>query len=180
MKTVVRITVLVAALVSLPANAALFEISYPELDVVHAVISDIDAVEDRVYTLVFNEDGTAEIQFGDGVSGASPPSGGDNVIASYRFGDGVDGKIVNEYRNPDQQFPFIPIEDFWPAGASEPGASFVIIGLTSLSFDFSPDGLRVTDAQALPALVPAPPALLLFLTGLLGLAGLRSRSAGRN
>ena len=61
----------VSALFS-PANAVLIELTYPEQNIVRAALSDIDAVDDRVYTLRFNEDGLAVILFGDGVQGSRP------------------------------------------------------------------------------------------------------------
>jgi hypothetical protein len=163
----------VSALFS-PANAALFEITYPEQDIVRAVLSEIDAVDDRVYTLRFDEDGKAEIVFGDGVQG-SRPSSGDSVVASYRFGAGIGGNIINEYEITETKFPFIPIADFWPIGAKQSEASLVIVGLTSIAFDFSPDGLRVTDAELVLSPVPVPAAVWLFGTALMGFAGFGKR-----
>lgn len=157
---------------STPVDAVLIQITYPELDVVRATLSEIDAVDDRVYSVRLNEDGTANIQFGDGTQGSRPSSGG-NVVASYRLGGGIEGKIVNEYAITETELPFIPIEDFWPTGANQPDISFVIVGLASMTFDFSADGLRVIDAKPLQSSVPAPPGLLLFFTGLIGLAGFR-------
>lgn len=165
----------VSALFS-PANAALFEIKYPEQDIVRAVLSEIDAVDDRVYTLRFDEDGTAEILFGDGVQGSRPSSGG-SVVASYRFGAGIEGNIINEYEITETKFPFIPIADFWPIGAKQSEASLVIVGLTSITFDFSPNGLRVTDAELFLAPVPIPAAVWLFGTALIGLVGFSRRKA---
>lgn len=153
---------------SLSANAAVIEISYPEQDIVRAALSGIEAVDDRVYTIRLNDDGTAEVQFGDGVQGGRPSSGG-NVVASYRFGAGIEGKIVNEYEIVENRFPIIPIDDFWPPGTNQPDVSFVIVGLSSITFDFSPAGLKVIDAKPASALVPAPPPLLLLLIGMAGL-----------
>ena len=36
----------------------------------------------RSYVLIINEDGTSYVQFGDGISGAVPPSGRSNISAS--------------------------------------------------------------------------------------------------
>ncbi len=154
------------------ANAALIEITYPEQDVVRAVLSEIDAVDDRVYTLRFDNDGTAEILFGDGAQGARPSSGG-SVVASYRFGAGIDGNIVNEYGISENELPFIPIADFWSIATKQLDASFVIVGVTSVTFEFSPDGLRVIDAE--PVHVPEPTAFILFALGLLWLVVTRRR-----
>ena len=163
----------VSALFS-PANAVLIEITYPDQNIVRAALSEIDAVDDRVYTLGLDEDGTAEILFGDGVQGSRPSSGG-SVVASYRFGAGIDGKIINEYEITEMKLPFIPIEDFWPTGASRSDASIVIVGLTSIKFDFALDGLRVTEAELALAPVPIPAAVWLFGTALIGLVGFSKR-----
>ena len=157
-----------------PANAVLIEITYPEQNIVHAVLSEIDAVDDRVYTTRFSEDGTAEIVFGDGVQGARPSSGG-AVVASYRFGAGIDGKIINEYLVSETELPFIPISDFWPIGADQKEASFVIVGLTSMTFDFSPNGLHVIDAEPIHVPVPEPGTLALFGIGIAGMGLMRRR-----
>lgn len=44
--------------------------------------------EERVYVVRMAADGTATIQFGDGVTGSRLPSGVANVVAGYRFGAG--------------------------------------------------------------------------------------------
>jgi hypothetical protein len=97
------------------------------------------------------------------------------VVASYRFGAGTDGKIINEYEITETKLPFIPIEDFWPNGNTLPNASIVIVGLTSIKFDFSPEGLRVTEADLALAPVPIPTAFWLFGTALIGVIGLSKR-----
>ena len=156
------------------ANAALIEITYPDQDIVRAALSEIDAVDDRVYTLRFDKNGVAEIVFGDGIQGSRPSSGG-NVVASYRFGAGIGGDIINEYEITGTQFPSIPIEDFWPTGTSLSAVSFVIVGLTSIKFDFSPNGLQVTDAEPALAPIPVPPTIWLFGTTLIALVGFGKR-----
>lgn len=150
-------------LVLSPAGAVTIDIAYPEPDVIRASLFDIDPIPDRVYTVRTKEDGTASIVFGDGIGGARPSSEG-GVVASYRFGTGLDGKIVNEYPVTDNELPFIPITDFWPSGEPQSDASFILAGLLSIKFDFSLEGLRVLDAERLPAPIPLPPALLLFGT----------------
>jgi hypothetical protein len=49
---------------------------------------------DRVYTVRIGDDGTATVQFGDGVHGARLPSGNENVVASYRVGTGLAGNVA--------------------------------------------------------------------------------------
>ena len=52
-----------------------------------ALLTEIDAVQDRVYVL---DRESGEVVFGDGVSGARPSSGVTGVIASYRTGGGAE------------------------------------------------------------------------------------------
>jgi predicted phage baseplate assembly protein len=47
----------------------------------------------RVYASRTQDDGTEEVAFGDGASGARVPSGRDNVTATYRVGAGVAGRV---------------------------------------------------------------------------------------
>jgi hypothetical protein len=46
---------------------------------------------DRVFATTTNDDGRTVVQFGNGVSGARPPTGQDNIRARYRAGVGRDG-----------------------------------------------------------------------------------------
>jgi hypothetical protein len=46
---------------------------------------------DRVFATTTTDDGTTVVQFGDGVSGARPPTGQDNIRARYRAGVGLAG-----------------------------------------------------------------------------------------
>lgn len=46
---------------------------------------------DRVFATRTDEEGRTVVQFGDGISGARPPTGRDNITASYRTGTGRDG-----------------------------------------------------------------------------------------
>ncbi len=49
---------------------------------------------DRVYTARQLDDGSTVLEFGDGVSGARPPTGRENVTATYRKGTGLDGLLA--------------------------------------------------------------------------------------
>lgn len=49
--------------------------------------------DDRVYTARNADDGTTTVQFGDGRRGARLPSGRGNVLATYRQGSGLDGRV---------------------------------------------------------------------------------------
>lgn len=49
--------------------------------------------EDRVYLSRMEEDGSAYVQFGDGITGARLPSGSENVRAKYRVGIGFEGLL---------------------------------------------------------------------------------------
>jgi hypothetical protein len=51
------------------------------------------AAVDQVYVTRLADDGTTRVQFGDGVTGARPPSGVDNIVARYRKGSGLAGRV---------------------------------------------------------------------------------------
>jgi hypothetical protein len=48
---------------------------------------------DRVYTLRTGDDGATVVGFGDGVTGARLPSGASNIVARYRTGLGLAGRV---------------------------------------------------------------------------------------
>ena len=48
---------------------------------------------ERVYVARREDDGTTIVEFGDGVEGARPATGADNVTAAYRKGIGLDGNV---------------------------------------------------------------------------------------
>jgi uncharacterized phage protein gp47/JayE len=50
--------------------------------------------KDEVYALRTEADGTTTVQFGDGVTGARPRSGSANVVARYRYGAGLAGRVA--------------------------------------------------------------------------------------
>jgi predicted phage baseplate assembly protein len=48
---------------------------------------------DRVYAVLTGSDGRTYVQFGDGVTGARPGSGANNIVAVYRYGTGSAGLV---------------------------------------------------------------------------------------
>ena len=48
----------------------------------------------RKYTVRIDNEARASVLFGDGKSGARPPTGQENVVASYRCGIGLDGEVA--------------------------------------------------------------------------------------
>lgn len=50
--------------------------------------------DERCYVIRRDDDGTAHVVFGDGVQGARPPSGVENVRATYRHGIGAPGMVA--------------------------------------------------------------------------------------
>jgi hypothetical protein len=48
---------------------------------------------DRVYTVRIDDEGTANVEFGDGTTGARLPTGGQNLRAAYRAGTGLAGDL---------------------------------------------------------------------------------------
>jgi predicted phage baseplate assembly protein len=48
---------------------------------------------ERVYTIRLDYEGTTTVQFGDGRTGARPPTGRENILADYRKGLGRDGNL---------------------------------------------------------------------------------------
>jgi uncharacterized phage protein gp47/JayE len=49
--------------------------------------------DERVFVARTADDGTTTVQFGDGHTGARPPSGRGNIVAGYRHGAGVGGRV---------------------------------------------------------------------------------------
>lgn len=52
--------------------------------------------EKRCYTSRLADDGSVTVQFGDGQTGARPPTGAANVSAAYRVGSGLGGQVKAE------------------------------------------------------------------------------------
>jgi predicted phage baseplate assembly protein len=48
---------------------------------------------ERVYAIRLDDDGNTTVQFGDGRTGARPPTGRENILADYRKGLGRDGNL---------------------------------------------------------------------------------------
>jgi len=130
-------------------------------------LSEIEPVDDRVYTIV-SDAGSAEIVFSDGITGAIPPSGESNVVATYRYGiGGVDGTIINIYPVIQVSLPvLIPFSDFVD-GTNMEDVSFSLIGLARIEFEFSRAGLLVNGSQA--RAVPEPAIFALIGLSLAGL-----------
>ena len=68
-------------------------------DVAWTEVPSLDGAgpHDRVYVVRAEEDGVTRVVFGDGVHGARPPTGSENVSAAYRVGIGAPGAV-----RPDQ------------------------------------------------------------------------------
>lgn len=49
--------------------------------------------DERIYIVTIEDDGTTTVQFGDGQAGARPPTGAENITATYRKGIGVAGLV---------------------------------------------------------------------------------------
>lgn len=169
--------VLVFVFVSFSSPAGAIEINITSIDVDNEyfliALNEIGTVDDRVYTIEIDS-GLAAVNFSDGISGAIPPSGQSNVVATYRYGlGGTDGKIINIYPVTQDLLPtLIPFSDFITENNQE-DVSFSLIGLASIKFEFSREGMLVVESQS--RVVPIPTAIWLFGSGLLGLVGLGKR-----
>jgi len=161
--------VLVASIIaftqSAPAYALRIEIINLGDTHFRITLSEIEDVEGRVYSL---DRETGEVSFGDGVSGAIPPTGQPG-IGSYSYGGGTQGSVLGFYTIPtDFTRLLIPAED-----VPDDDYSFVLLGIRSLEFDLSPSGIGVIAADIAP--IPEPSTLLLLGSGLLGITAFRRR-----
>jgi predicted phage baseplate assembly protein len=89
---------------------------------------------DRVYAVRHDEDGSSRIVLGDGVHGARPATGSENVTAAYRVGIGTAGAVdagqvsllprrplgVREVTNPAGSQDWAPAEDLETARTNAP------------------------------------------------------------
>ena len=62
---------------------------------------------EEVFTTRLADDGTLTVQLGDGVTGARAPTGRQNIVATYRQGIGLAGRVgagtlTNAARPPDR------------------------------------------------------------------------------
>lgn len=137
----------------------------PDKSRLAVLLTEITPAEDRVYTL---DPEVGEITFGDGVSGSRLPTGGNNVVATYRYGaGGIGGEIVNIYSLSQDLLPFlIPFSDFVGTSNQE-DVSFIIAGAASLNFEFSARGMLIVAAE--PSAIPEPTTLILLAVGFAGI-----------
>ncbi len=132
------------------------------------LINDIETSDSLVYTL---DRGTGAISFGDGLKGARPPSGNTGV-ASYDYGGGAEGNILQSFIIDQNEFsPFlIPDISFPKDEQGDIDYSFVISGIRSLDLVFSDYGVLIAKVEL--DSIPEPSVLLLLITGLATLVGI--------
>lgn len=69
-----------------------------ELRVNHVLWQELPSLygltpRDQAYTVRIEDDGKTAVIFGDGRQGARPPSGSENIVATYRTGGGPEGEV---------------------------------------------------------------------------------------
>ncbi|BDA84750.1 hypothetical protein Sa4125_22920 [Aureimonas sp. SA4125] len=76
-----------------PAGGSASTLTVRVSDVAWTEVPDLlgSGPRDRVYTTRLEDDGTTVVAFGDGVTGARPPTSRDSIVASYRKGIGLGG-----------------------------------------------------------------------------------------
>jgi hypothetical protein len=95
-----------APLTYVPSAAATGGESSLELRVNGKLWQEVDslygcAATDSVYVTRVDEEGKIQVRFGDGINGARPPAGRGNILARYRQGLGLDGRVgAGALRNP--------------------------------------------------------------------------------
>jgi len=132
-------------------------------------VQDIEQIDDRVYSLIRE---TGEVTFGDGISGARPPSGRSHVFAAYSYGA---GKIFNEFDLMETNYPLlIPVADLVDPEAKDTNINFVLVGVVAIKFELTADMLNIVATDI--TTVPLPPSL-----GLMALAlAVFAMAAGKN
>lgn len=156
MKRFIFITILVLAFTQ-PAFALKIEVDDLGGMRFQITLTEIANVMGRVYSL---DRTTGELTFGDGLPGATPPTGQPG-IGVYRNGGGTQGNISEFYTLPsDLKELLIPAGDF-----PNSNLEFILIGIRSVKFDVSPRGIDVISVGT----VPGPATILLLSTGIAGL-----------
>lgn len=154
------------------ASAVVIEIAKSSDDLLQAVLSEIEQLDDRVYTLDLQQ---GEINFGDGIAGARPPSGRSGVIGSYNYGGGEEGSISNEFDLLSVEFPLaIPLSELLDSQSTDTSINIVLVGISALEFDLTPEKLIITAAHFYA--IPAPATLVLMSIGLAGMVFSRRKN----
>lgn len=77
----------------------------------------------RVFVVRIDDDAKAEVLFGDGQQGARPPTGQENVVATYRSGIGSDGEVGGKSLTLMKKRPFgisAVVNPLAASGAADP------------------------------------------------------------
>jgi predicted phage baseplate assembly protein len=102
--------------------------------------------QDQAYTVRIEDDGETAVVFGDGIQGARPPSGFENVVATYRTGAGPDGEVkagqlsllqtrplgIREVTNPVPATGAAPAEEMEDARENAPNTVLTLDRIVSL------------------------------------------------
>jgi hypothetical protein len=76
---------------------------------------------DTIFVTETENDGTTVVLFGDGVQGATVPTGTNNITATYRCDDGSCGSISKTIESDDQSFWVIVRDDVQAVGWGDLG-----------------------------------------------------------
>lgn len=102
--------------------------------------------QDQAYTIRIEDDGRAAVLFGDGIQGARPPSGFENIVATYRTGAGPEGEVrasqlsllqtrplgIREVTNPVAATGAAPAEKMEDARKNAPNTVLTLDRIVSL------------------------------------------------